>query len=467
MAQLFDSTAASLRVAGDIYRNYPKEENDCYEKTIDGLGPLVKDLLFTKYTMTDITATPNTQRRPYPAKKDGATNYGTFKAYSKTATWNKKTQKYDWTASKTVDIEKNTFIRNAYNSLSASYCGLMGNTLHLYFFASRGMPELYGNGDMPSGKFQYKLSNDNTIKTCYRDADGIKNGTFLLGWEEREYKVKQVTKNKKTVDQWTYYRQSKNDDGSLKIKWSNKQPTYTITTKDSKGKTKTVQKTEKIKIYYKKDKKGNYIKNKKGKKIIDYRRGFKYVHKYYWAPIEQKSNGAIYCPSYNKINRVVSYPGFKGNLNNELIGTIRFKDAQRRIKAIRGNGFSNEGAAKSGVATFYIGDVHYYCAECEGKKYNSQDPLYTTKDPGPEFVKPPELDAEKDKELIAHLKAEWEEQSARYKKSCKHQTGPDKHGKAQYIELNIHLSALDNRVKPTFNINGHINTPVLLNVNNY
>lgn len=488
MAQLFDSTATCLRVADDVIRFYDTDKQESYCNSLLNLTPIIHNLIHQPYYLnqgtdskkgfTNLTATKNTKRRP-DTTVAGTDKYFPFKAASRT--WHKyegnqgrpvgSTATGYWKTSTKTDLEKNSFIRDVYTSFSVSSLRLTGNTLHLYFEATRGMPELYGNGDMRSGQYIYKETNSENAetKTCYRDADGIKNKTFFRGWEEREYKV--TRKNGKNV--WgSYIKQTGN------VKWSKTQPTYTVNGK---------QQDTKVKIFYKvkkdkngktvKDKNGNVVyqtysnthKNKslRGKKIPAYRRGYKYVPKYYWSPIVLKDDGTIYCKSFNKIGKIVSYKGFKGNINNELIGTISFVDKQRRIKALRMQGFSNEGASKSGVSTFFTSDPTYQCAKCG--KYMSLDHRFIAKKNEP--VNPETLDTWSkmtDDEKTAARK-NYNKLLANYNNSChepSHQKG-EANDMGNKISFKLYLSALDNRKLPTVNLNGHINLPVLLNVDNY
>ena len=476
MAQLFDSTATCLRVADDVIRFYgDPQKQESYCQTLTNIQPLVKNLLFKNYTMygtteeakdfVNVTATRNIKRRPDPAKKDGKIQYFDFKAASKT--WYKNSKgKWAWKYSTKTDIEKKSYIPDIYESFAVDALWLTGNTLHLYFTATRGMPRLYGNGDMRSGQFIYKEANTDAapLKYCYRNDAGV-GTTFYLGWEEREYKV--IKKNGKYV--WKdYLRQT----GTTK--WARTQPTY------SNGKTETVKTFYKVK----KDKKGNTLKDKngniiyqrytsgknKGKKIPAYRRGYKYVHKYYWSPLVLKDDGTFYCSSFNKIHKIVSYPGFKGNITNELIGTISFDDKHRLIKALRPQAFSNEGALKSGVSTFFMSDVEYCCAKCAAlghKKYTSLDSRYIKTAP----TDPSTLDSwsKMDADEKTEAKKVYDTKLANYNNSC-HEESHKKGGvndKGTRISFKLYLSALDNRTKPTVNLNGHINAPVLLNVDNY
>ena len=470
MAQLFDTTASALRVANDVVRfSEGEDKGESYCKTLPQIKPVVNNLLFKRYSIherqepeatqyqekgfTDLKAIPNKKRRPSPKiDSKGKTTYFTFKAASKT--WKKKSNgKYDWHYSETTDIEKKAFVQQSCTALNVSAFYLVGNTLHLYFYATRGLPYLYGNGDMRNGQYQYKLTQDGEIFTCYRDAAGIKDGTYLLGWEEREYVV--TKKNNKNV--WGSVIGRTNKPNS--ILWRNKQPApyegnktekVDIFYKTEKNKDGTVKKDKNGKIVYKKD--------EDGKKIVSHYRGYKYVHKYYWAPLILKDNDTFYCKSFNKIHKIVSYPGFKGNLTNELLGEISFIDWERRIKAIRPQGFSNEGADDSGVATCFISDVTYKCKACG--KYNTQDHRYLKTHPG-EFKLPSGVTASS--ELGKSLRAEYDEKVKRFNDSC-HCANPPQ---AQKISFKLYLSALDNRKLPTLNINGHINAPVLLNVDKY
>lgn len=493
MAQLFDSTATCLRVADDVIRFYDTDKQESYCSSLTKLKPLIHNLIHKPYyyintnsrrDFNSLTAVCNTKRKP-DLSVAGTDKYFTFKAASRT--WTKyegnqgrpagSTATGYWTTSKTTDLEKNGFIPKVYqnnstdpnadkNKFTVSNLRLMGNTLHLYFTVGRSLPRLYGNGDMRSGQYIYRPDpNVDETKTCYRDAAGIKNGTFHLGWEEREYKV--TRKNGKNV--WgSYVKQT----GA--VKWQPTQPTYKINGENKK---------EKVKIFYKvkKDKKGNVIKDKngnpvyqtytkgknKGKKIPAYRRGYKYVHKYYWSDLQLKDDGTVYCKSFNKIGKIVSYPGFKGNITNELIGTISFVDEKRRIKALHMQGFSNEGAAKSGVATFFTSDPTYQCAKCG--KYMSLDHRFIDKKNEP--VNPETLDtwSKMTAEEQEAAKTNYNNLKKNYDNSChtpSHQRGGDE-DMGNKISFKLYLSALDNRKLPTANLNGHINLPVLLNVDNY
>ena len=389
LAQLLESNAGSLRVEGDIYRKWNianKKDNqtwnDIGESFNDSVAPLenlVDNLLYGTYSFPIEVVSTNVERNPAPVKKDGKTTYPffTFKYYEKT--WNGK--KYVTTKNsngKPKTFTKDGVIPDTYipGSFQASNCTLTKNTLHFYFEAKRGLPKLFGNGNMYGGR-------------PYREGGKLDKQGY---WSDYP-----VGKPEKQI--WEQYRQN----------WDESKKKWVWVGLTGEEKTQTNNPYANKKKYP-----NEALVCKKTAKLP--KRRYKYRRKKYWSPVQITDSG-IRCRSYNHIGRIISYPRFQGNITNERIGTIRFYDKKKRIQSVKAQGFSNAGISQSGSASFFVKDIK---------------------------IKTP-TEAEKDKAIDSTI---------------------DKN-EGQFIYMDIYLSALDNRVYPTVNLNAHVNLPVLLNVLNY
>lgn len=338
MAQLLETNAGSLRVEGDIYRKWsithkPDSDNwsdkgESFNQSVAPLEDLVDRLLFSVYELPIEVVSTNVERNPKPVVKDGKTTYPyfTFKYYEKT--WNGSkyvTTKYTsgTNKGKPKTFTKDGVIPDTYipGSFQASNCALSKGTLHFYFTAKRGLPKLFGDGNMYGGR-------------PYRSGGKLDSEGYWTSYPT----IKEDANNKKKQI-WEQYKQNYNE--------STKKWVWVGLT----GKTATQEKNP-----YADTKKypNNAYTLAKTSKLP--KRRWKYRRKKYWSPVQVTDSG-IRCRSYNHIGRVISYPRFQGDITNERIGTIRIYDKKKRIQSVKGQGFSNAGASGSGAASFFVKDI--------------------------------------------------------------------------------------------------------------